>query len=62
MEDDEIERQLKCKICDVVLHSWVLGGVPYKGDIQLDDGRGGGEAYIYIKVCTLNLLHLKIII
>jgi hypothetical protein len=36
VEDDEIERQLKCKICGVGLHSRVLRRVPYKGAIQLD--------------------------
>jgi hypothetical protein len=30
-----------------ILHTQVLWGVPYKGEIQLDDR--GGEAYIYIK-------------
>jgi hypothetical protein len=35
--EDEIERQLKCKIRDMGLHSRVLQGVTYKGAIQLDE-------------------------
>jgi hypothetical protein len=50
LDDDEIERQLKCKICDV--EPCILGwGVPYKGKIQLHDA-GGGEACVYIKQIT----------
>jgi hypothetical protein len=37
LEDDEIESQLKCKICDVGLHSRMLQGVPQKGEIQLHE-------------------------
>jgi C4-type Zn-finger protein len=41
LDDDEIERQLKCKICDVELCILrVLRGVPYKGKIQLHDAGG----------------------
>jgi hypothetical protein len=39
LEDDETERQLKCKVCDVELHSQVLRGVSYKGEVQLNEER-----------------------
>jgi hypothetical protein len=52
--NDEIDRQLQCKICDVELHFWVLQEVPYKGEIQLLDV--GGESYIYIQqISTKNV-------
>jgi hypothetical protein len=47
LENDEIERQLKCTICETGLHSQALRGVAYKGAIQLDDGGGGGVRPIY---------------
>lgn len=38
LESDEIDRQLKCKICGMGLCTFqVLQGVPYKGVIQLHD-------------------------
>jgi hypothetical protein len=43
--EDEIERQLKCKICDV-------GLCIIKGEIQLHDE--GVEACIYIQQITTN--------
>jgi hypothetical protein len=52
MEDDEIERQLKCKICDDVVHFWVLQGAPYKGEIQLDDGNFAIFKNNYLGLCV----------
>jgi hypothetical protein len=51
LEDDEIERQLKCKICDVgLLLSRVLQGLLQKGKIQLHDA--GVKACIYVEQVT----------
>jgi hypothetical protein len=50
VEDDEIEKQLKCKICGMGLFSRVLQGVLHKGEIQLLDM--GVEASIFIKKIT----------
>jgi hypothetical protein len=61
LEDDEIERQLKCKICDMGLHSQVSEAIPHKGEIQLHDVED--EASIHIKkikkICTLNFTIFK---
>jgi hypothetical protein len=43
LENDEIERQLKCKIVTWDCAFRVRQGVPYKGEIQLHEaGWGGG--------------------
>jgi hypothetical protein len=63
LEDDEIKRQLKSKICDVGLRSWVLQGVLHRGEIQLHDA--GVEACIYVEqittknVCIFNFTIFK---
>jgi hypothetical protein len=58
LEDDEIERQLKCKIRDVRL--CILGCFEKyhkKAAIQLDDGQGS-EAYICIEKITIKGVYI----
>jgi hypothetical protein len=54
LEDDEIERQLKCKICEVGLCSFMCFN-KYRTKAKfsyMTRGGGGGEACIHIKQIT----------